>query len=69
MLYRVIDYFPHTFGAGQINTVTAIVLPLNAAFCVPQSSSLVVLLRVQEMMVVDVFQYEARFNLCSLERH
>ncbi|KAL7334434.1 hypothetical protein PS15p_200061 [Mucor circinelloides] len=64
MLYRAMDYLPRTSGAApaMINTATAIVLPLQAAFFVPSSSSFVVPRRVKEMLVTDVFQYDARLN-------
>jgi len=62
MLYRAINYLPRSFDAAAINTATAMVLPLQAAFFVPPSSSFVIPLRVKEMVVSDVFQYDARLN-------
>jgi hypothetical protein len=62
MLYRTVDYLPKSFDEARINTATAMVLPLQAAFYVPPSSTLLVPLRVQEMMVSDVFQFDARLN-------
>ncbi|GAN06252.1 conserved hypothetical protein [Mucor ambiguus] len=62
VLYRTVDYLPKSFDEARINTATAIVLPLQAAFYAPPSSTLLVPLRVQEMMVSDVFQYDARLN-------
>src|SRR6478736_4867947 len=64
MLYRAMDYLPRTSGAAaaMINTATAIVLPLQAVFFVPSSSSFVVPRRVKEMLVTDVFQCDAPLN-------
>jgi hypothetical protein len=62
MLYRAIDYLPRSAEASAVNTATAMVLPLQAAFYVPPSSSFVIPLRVKEMLVSDVFQYDARLN-------
>ncbi|KAK4518737.1 uncharacterized protein ATC70_008959 [Mucor velutinosus] len=62
MLYRTVDYLPKLFDAAPINSATAMALPLQAAFYVPPSSSLVVPLKVKEMMVSDVFQYDALLN-------
>ncbi|KAL7308610.1 hypothetical protein PS15m_011795 [Mucor circinelloides] len=64
MLYRAMDYLPRTSGAAaaMINTATAIFLPLQAVFFVPSSSSFVVPRRVKEMLVTDVFQYDAPLN-------
>ncbi|EPB89766.1 hypothetical protein HMPREF1544_03429 [Mucor circinelloides 1006PhL] len=62
MLYRAVDYLPHSFSAAAINAATAMVLPLQAAFFVPPSSSFVIPLRVKEMLVADVFQYDVRLN-------
>ncbi|KAK4513850.1 uncharacterized protein ATC70_005856 [Mucor velutinosus] len=53
MLYRAVDYLPKSFDAAPINTATAMTLPLQAAFYVPPSSSLVVPLKVKVMMVSD----------------
>jgi len=62
MLYRAVDYLPRTFGAAQINATTAMALPLNADFYVPRFSSFLIPLRVKEMMIAEVFQYDARLN-------
>ncbi|KAL7319811.1 hypothetical protein PS15m_002901 [Mucor circinelloides] len=62
MLYRAIDYLPRTWEQAKVNTATAMVLPLQAAFYVPPNSSFIVTVKVKEMMVSDVFQYEARLN-------
>ncbi|OAC98760.1 hypothetical protein MUCCIDRAFT_115001 [Mucor lusitanicus CBS 277.49] len=62
MLYRAIDYLPRSPSSTGINTATAMVLPLQAAFFVPPSSSFEIPLRVKEMVVSDVFQYDARLN-------
>ncbi|KAK4510370.1 Vacuolar protein sorting-associated protein 70 [Mucor velutinosus] len=63
MLYRAVDYLPKSYDAARINTATAMAaLPLQAAFYVPPSSSLVVPRRVKAMIVSDVFQYDARLN-------
>ncbi|KAF1803102.1 hypothetical protein FB192DRAFT_1456330 [Mucor lusitanicus] len=62
MLYRAADYLPKTFGAAQLNTSTAMALPLQVAFYVAPSSTLVLPLRVKEMMVSDVFQLDGRLN-------
>ncbi|KAK4519269.1 uncharacterized protein ATC70_009501 [Mucor velutinosus] len=62
MIYRAVDYLPRSFGSARINTATAMALPLQAAVFVPPSSSFVLPLRVKEMMVADVFQYDSRLN-------
>ncbi|KAK4512396.1 uncharacterized protein ATC70_003095 [Mucor velutinosus] len=62
MLYRTVDYLPRSFGAAAINTATAMALPLQATFYVPSSSLFVIPLRVKEMLVADVFHYDARLN-------
>ncbi|CEP11687.1 hypothetical protein, partial, partial [Parasitella parasitica] len=62
MPYRAVDYLPKSFDAARINPATALALPLQAAFYVPPSSTIVVPLRVKQMMVSDVFQYDARLN-------
>ena len=62
LLYRAVDYLPRSFGSARINTATAMVLPLPAAIFVPPGSSFVLPHRVKEMMVADVFQYDARLN-------
>lgn len=62
LLYRAMDYLPKSYGSARINTATAMVLPLQAAIYVPPSSTFVMPHRVKEMMVADVFQYDARLN-------
>ncbi|KAG1060877.1 hypothetical protein G6F42_027838 [Rhizopus arrhizus] len=62
MLYRAVDYLPRTWEQAKINTATAMVLPLQAAVYIPPNSSFVVPVKVEEMMVSDVFQYDARLN-------
>lgn len=62
MLYKAMDYIPRSFDGARINTATAMILPLQAAFYVPPSSTLAVPHKVKQMMVSDVFQYDARLN-------
>ncbi|KAL9545347.1 hypothetical protein MBANPS3_007196, partial [Mucor bainieri] len=62
MLYRAVEYLPKSFANAQLNTATAMVLPLQVAFYTAPSSALVLPQRVKEMMVSDVFQYDARIN-------
>lgn len=50
MLYKAMDYTPCIFQAAQINPATALVLPLQAVFYVPTTSSL------------SVYQYNSRQN-------
>ena len=57
MLYKAVDMFPRSFDVARLNAATALVLPLQAAFYVPASSTLSLLLRVKNMLVSDVFQY------------
>jgi hypothetical protein len=63
MMYRAMDYLPRTYDAyTNINTATAMILPLQAVIYVPSTSSLVLPLKVKKMMVSDVFQYDSRIN-------
>ncbi|KAL7319073.1 hypothetical protein PS15m_002244 [Mucor circinelloides] len=62
MLYQAVDYLPRTWEQAKINTATAMVLPLQAAFYVSPNSSFIVPVKAKEMMVSDVFQYDARLN-------
>ena len=48
MLYRAIDYLPRSFDTARINTATAMVLPLQAAFYIPPSSTISVPLKVKK---------------------
>ncbi|KAG2205313.1 hypothetical protein INT46_003801 [Mucor plumbeus] len=62
MLYKAVDMFPRSFDVARLNAATALVLPLQAAFYVPASSTLSLLLRVKNMLVSDVFQYQRSFT-------
>lgn len=55
MLYRAVDYLPRTFDKARINPATAMVLPLQAVFYVPPSSTLKVPHKIKQMVVSDVF--------------
>lgn len=60
MIYRAVDYLPKSFDNVRINVATAMVLPLQAAFYVPSSSTFVFPLKVKETMALYVFQYNVR---------
>lgn len=63
MLYCAVDRLPRSYADALLNPATAMILPLQAAFYVPLSSSFAVPNRVKDMMVSDVFQYyDARLN-------
>ncbi|CEP16720.1 hypothetical protein [Parasitella parasitica] len=59
MLYGAVDLQPRSFVQTQINTATAMVLPLQASIFVPPTSTMVAPLRTKQMLVSDVFQYES----------
>ncbi|CEP12661.1 hypothetical protein [Parasitella parasitica] len=62
MLYSAVDLLPRSFAQTQINTATAMVLPLQASFFVPPTSAMVAPLRNKQMLVSDVFQYDSNLN-------
>jgi hypothetical protein len=51
-----------SFDVARLNAATALVLPFQAAFYAPAFSTLSVSLKVKNILVSDVFQYDARLN-------
>ncbi|CEP13623.1 hypothetical protein [Parasitella parasitica] len=62
MMYGAMELLTKFFEKPQINTTTAMALPVQVAIYVPPSSRSVIPLKVKQMQVLDVFQYDTRLN-------